>query len=316
MRNEEKYIGKCLEGFVNQTYPSKKFNIYVVDGLSDDRSVEIVTSYQKSYDNIFFIINEKKVTPVSFNLGIKAASDDIVAIFSAHSIPSNTYIATAIKTMMSTGAECVGGPMSAVSDSLVGNAISYVTSTPLGMGASVFHYSTKPQYVNTVYQGFFKRKVFEKIGYFDVDLVRNQDDEMSYRIRKNGYKIYYDPKIKSVYYNRSGLIKLFKQYFQYGLYKPLVFRKLKYGMQIHHFIPSVFLIYLLSLIVFTDSTLYFSPLLLYFLLCIYFSIKSKSGIMIRLLSIIVYPILHISYGLGFLMGVPKAFYGKSSHHPN
>ena len=307
MRNEEDFIGECLEGFIHQTYSSEKFNIYVVDGLSGDRSVEIVTSYQKSYDNIFLITNERRVTPVSFNLGIKSSRDDIVAIFSAHSIPSETYIDTAVKTMLFTGADCVGGPMAAVSDSMIGKAISYATSTPLGMGASVFHYSKKPQYVNTVYQGFFRRVLFENVGYFDEDLVRNQDDEMSYRIRKNGGKIYYDPNIKSVYYNRSGLTKLFKQYFQYGLYKPLVFRKLKYGMQIHHFIPAIFLIYLVLLIVFSNLNIYFFPLILYFMLCIYFSIKSKSSIAIKLLSIIVYPILHISYGLGFLMGIPKAF---------
>jgi len=312
MRNEEKYIGKCLEGFTKQNYPKEKFDIFLIDGCSEDNSMKIVNFYKSKFNKIQILNNEGLITPVGWNLGIQASKNDIVAIFSAHSIPSNTYISNAIKTMLSTGADCVGGPMSAIGDSIVGQAISYATSTPLGMGASVFHYSKKPQYVHTVYLGFFKREIFENVGYFDEDLVRNQDDEMSYRIRKNGGKIYYDPNIKSVYYNRSSLTKLFKQYFQYGLYKPLVFRKLKYGMQVHHFIPAVFLIYLLSLIVFSNFTIYFFPLILYFILCIYFTIKSKLDIATSLLSIIVYPILHISYGLGFLMGIPKAFYGKIS----
>lgn len=316
MRNEEKYIGKCLEGFAKQNYPKEKFDIFIMDGYSEDNSIKIVNTYKLKFNKIHILKNERLTAPAGWNLGIKASKNDIKAIFSAHSVPSETYIETAVKTMLSTGADCVGGPMSAVSDSMIGKAISYATSTPLGMGASVFHYSKKPQYVNTVYQGFFRRELFENVGNFDEDLVRNQDDEMSYRIRKNGGKIYFDPNIKCVYYNRSSLTKLFKQYFQYGLYKPLVFRKLKYGMQAHHFIPTIFLIYLVSLIVFSNFTIYFFPLILYFMLCFYFSIKTKSSMAIKFLSIIVYPILHISYGLGFLMGVPKAFYGKSTHHPN
>jgi GT2 family glycosyltransferase len=312
MRNEEKYIGKCLEGFIKQNYPKEKFDIFIMDGCSEDNSIKIVNTYKLKFNKIHILKNERLTAPAGWNLGIKVSKNDIKAIFSAHSVPSETYIETAVKTMLSTGTDCVGGSMSAVSNSMIGKAISYATSTPLGMGASVFHYSKKPQYVNTVYQGFFRRELFEIVGNFDEDLVRNQDDEMSYRLRKNGREIYYDPNIKSVYYNRAGFTKLFKQYFQYGLYKPLVFRKLKYGMQVHHFIPAFFLIYLLLLIVFSNSIVYFFPLILYFILCIYFSIKSKSSMAIKLLSIIVYPILHISYGLGFLMGVPRVIY----YNPN
>ena len=94
---------------------------------------------------------------------------------------------------------------------------------------------------------------FKKIGFFDEELVRNQDDEMSYRIQKFGGKIFFNPKIKSVYYSRTNLKRLFKQYFQYGLFKPLVFYKTKYGMQFHHFIPTLFVLYLLSVFLFIST---------------------------------------------------------------
>jgi GT2 family glycosyltransferase len=306
MRNEEKYIGKCLNGFINQTYPKEKYDIIIVDGFSDDDSISMVKLFQKTNDRIRIIFNKQRVTPVAFNLGINASKSEIVTIFSAHSIPSNNYIEIAVDTMMQSGADCVGGPMTAIGENLIGGAISNATSSPLGMGASVFHYSKKAQYVNTVYQGFFKRKIFDKIGLFDEELVRNQDDEMSYRLRKNGYKIYYDPNIKSVYYNRSSLTKLYKQYFQYGLYKPLVFRKLQYGMQIHHLIPSVFVLYLILIVSYFNTGIYLYPLIIYTALCGLFGIKSKSGLAEKLLTIVVYPILHISYGLGFIFGIPKS----------
>lgn len=307
MRNEEDFIGKCLEGFIKQTYPKEKFEIIVVDGMSSDNSREIVKSYQKLENNILLIENKKKITPISFNLGIKSSKNDVVSIFSAHSEPSPDYIEVAINTLIKTNADCVGGPMIAKSSTILGNAIAKSTSTPFGVGNSVFHYSKKPGYVNTVYQGFFYRTLFKKIGFFDEELKRNQDDEMSYRIQKFGGKIFFNPNIKSVYYSRTNLKRLFKQYFQYGLFKPLVFYKTKYGMQIHHFIPTLFVLYLLSVFLFHKYGLFMLPLVFYAILAIYFSLFTQNVFASKIISIIIYPIIHISYGLGFIFGIFKIF---------
>lgn len=315
MRNEEKFIAKCLDKFCEQDFPIDNFEIIVVDGLSNDRSVEIVKTFQNKYANIELLKNPKKHTSSAFNLGIKASKADYVGIFSAHSIPSRTYISSAVQTMTKTNADCVGGPMTAKNNSIIGKAIAYATSTSFGVGGSVFHYSKKPQYVHTVYQGLFKRKLFNKIGYFDEDLVRNQDDELSYRIGKNGGKIYYDPSIKSVYSSRSSFRKLLKQYFQYGLYKPLVFRKLKYGMQVHHFIPAAFVLYILSLLIFPFTLIYMSPLLGYTFMCTVFAYKSKQKHVIKLNIIFAYILMHISYGVGFLAGIIRwLIFGKKIIH--
>lgn len=114
MYNERDYIGKCLDGSINQNYPKNKYKIIVVDGNSNDGSDSVVVEYQKKFSNLKLLSNKKRITSVSFNIGIKA-----------------------------TDADCVGGPMKAVSDTIVGKAISYATSTPLGVGNSVFHYSKK-----------------------------------------------------------------------------------------------------------------------------------------------------------------------------
>tara|TARA_Y100000768_G_C23948923_1_gene669109 strand:+ start:129 stop:1061 length:933 start_codon:yes stop_codon:yes gene_type:complete len=310
MYNEIDFIGECLNGFLSQDYPENIFNIIVIDGLSTDGSKEEVIRFQQKNSNIILLENKKRFTPISFNIGIRHSDSDVVGIFSAHSIPSNTYISTAIDVLISTNADCVGGPMTAISNSIVGKAISYTTSTPLGVGNSIFHYSKKPGYVNTVYQGFFYKNIFSQIGYFDEDLVRNQDDELSYRILKFGGSIYYEPKIKSVYHSRSNIKKLFVQYFQYGLYKPLVFIKTKHGMQIHHFVPALFVFYLFGFLIFFKSFYYFFPILLYLMLCIYFATNSKLNLKSKLLCLIIYPIIHASYGLGFILGFFKIFKKK------
>ncbi len=307
MYNEELFIGNCLEGFAKQTYPEEKFEVIVVDGMSTDNSKEIVRNYQRICANIVLIDNEKRFTPVSFNLGIKHSKSDVVSIFSAHSIPSENYIEMAINTLLDIDADCVGGPMNAISDSVIGNAIANSTSTPFGVGNSIFHYSKSPSYVNTVYQGFFYRKIFDKIGLFDEELIRNQDDEMSYRIQKYGGKIYYNPAIKSKYHSRANLKMLFKQYFQYGLFKPLVFFKTKYGMQVHHFVPTIFVLYLLSIPMLNEYSFYKIPLLMYFFLSVYYSLFSNYKICSKVVSIIIYPVLHISYGTGFILGFLKVF---------
>lgn len=311
MRNEEAFIAQCLDKFCEQDFPTNNFEILVVDGLSNDRSVEIIKTFQNKYANIKLLINPQKHTPSAFNLGIKASKADYVGIFSAHSIPSKTYISSAIQSITKTNADCVGGPMIAMNNSIIGGAIAYATSTPFGVGGSVFHYSKKPQYARTVYQGFFERKLFSKIGFFDEDLVRNQDDELSYRIEKYGGKIFYDPSIKSTYYSRSSFQKLIIQYFQYGLYKPLVFQKLKYGMQVHHIIPATFVLYILSLLIVPFNMIYISPLIGYAILCIVFSIKSQFKLVIKLNIIFAYVLMHISYGAGFIVGIIRwLFIGK------
>ena len=311
MYNEESFIGQCLDGFSNQTYPKENFEIIVVDGMSSDDSKNIVKEYQKQYSNIILLNNEKRKTPISFNIGIKFSKSDVVSIFSAHSKPSKEYIETAIETLVKTKADCVGGPMNAISSTILGNAIAKSTSTPFGVGHSLFHYSKKPGYVNTVYQGFFYRELFYKIGFFDEDLIRNQDDEMSYRIQKYGGKIYYNPNIKSDYYSRTNMKKLFLQYFQYGLFKPLVFYKTKYGMQIHHFVPTIFSLYLISLFMFFDNLFYLTPLIMYIILNLYFSLISNCKMASKIVSIMIYPVLHISYGLGFIFGFFKLYKKKN-----
>ncbi|MBK5283791.1 MAG: glycosyltransferase family 2 protein, partial [Bacteroidia bacterium] len=203
--------------------------------------------------------------------------------------------------------ECdvVGGPLKQEGKTTTGKAIAFCMSTKFGVGDTEFRTSNEKRIVQSVAFAVYKREIFEKVGLLDEQLVRNQDDELHYRINKFGYRIMMVPEMKCTYFVRESLIKLAIQYFQYGLYKPLVFKKVKSGFRARHFVPSLFVLYLL----FTPLAFYFPlfiiPAILYFAADIFFSFNSKNSIAIKFNALLVYPVLHLAYGTGFLVGLGK-----------
>jgi len=224
MRNEEKYIARCLAALVAQDYPAELLEILVVDGMSDDQSAEVVSEWAKQYPNIRLLVNEKRQTPAGLNVGILAAQGEVIARIDAHCEIEPDYISQCVRYLEQTGADNVGGLMRPVGDTYWGQAIALSTSTPFGVGDSRFHYSEKEQFVDTVYMGAFRRDVFDRIGLFDESLVRNQDYELNYRLRAAGGRIFCTPAIKSRYHPRPSLRALWQQYFQYGFWKSRVIR--------------------------------------------------------------------------------------------
>lgn len=205
----------------------------------------------------------------------------------------------------------VGGPMTALGDGKVAKTISIATSTPFGIGGGRFHYTDREEIVDTVYMGFCSRNLYLAIGGFDEEMVRNQDDELSYRILDNGGKIVCNPEIKSQYYNRATLKSLWRQYFQYGLYKVRVLQKHPRQIRIRQFVPPVFVFALLISLYFVilPSTRPFASIipLLYLLVnfCASLITASKLGWEHLYLLPVTFAILHLSYGLGFLAGFFK-----------
>lgn len=310
-RNEEKYISHCVEGFLKQDYPD--FELLFVDGMSNDKTVSILEEYQKRDKRITIIPNPEKVTPNAFNYGIKAATGDIITIFSAHSFPEADYLAAGVNALLSNPVDCAGGNMKAEAQNYTGQAISAATSHFFGVGNSRFHYYTRKCEVDTVYQGFYRREVFEKIGLFDEMLIRDQDDEFNYRLKSAGGKILLDPEIRSVYHSRAGMKKLFRQYYQYGLYKVLVVRKHPGQVRLRHFIPAIFVlglflsIFSIILGLYRNTSMFFIPSILpafYFLLNGIFSIVLglKKGFRLIFILPLIFFTLHFAYGMGFIIG--------------
>jgi len=302
--NEAKYVENILK-FFSESLPKNK-ELYIIDGGSTDGTIAIVEKWAKEDNAIHLLNNPHKYVPQALNLGLKSSSGEIIVRLDAHTLYSKDYFEKIMETFEKTGADIVGGPMNPIGETAIQKAIASATSGWFGIGNSKFHDVNFSGYTDSVYLGAWKREIFNDVGYFDEQMKRNQDDEFHYRAKSKGKTIYLNPEIKSTYFPRSSYKALFSQYFQYGLYKPLVIKKIKSEVKLRHLVPLFFVIYLISLIAAIQFPLLLLPLLLYVLMDIYSSFVNNQTLVVKFASVLVYPILHLSYGLGFLMGLFKS----------
>ncbi len=306
--NEENYIRSVIDFFIEAAPLDKE--LVIIDGGSTDLTCEIIAEYMQKYSNIRLIANPDKYVPYGLNKAIQSTVGDPVIRLDAHTRYEKDYLTKILETFAKTGADIVGGPMRAIGSTSFQMAVSFATSSSFGVGNSAFHDENYEGYVDSVYLGAWKRSVFADVGLFDTDMLRNQDDEFHYRAKSHSKKIYLNPEIKSWYSPRNNFSSLFKQYYQYGLFKPLVLKKVKSGLKIRHLIPAGFVIYLLTMVIFSGYTISFVPIMVYALLALYFSCKSSTKISVILLMMIVFPTLHIAYGTGFIKGWLIVMMGK------
>jgi succinoglycan biosynthesis protein ExoA len=236
MRNEAAHISACLDSILAQEYPAERLELIVVDGESDDHSMEVLRGYG---DRLRVLRNPAHIVPTAMNIGIRAATGEIIARVDAHTVLEPDYIRIGVETLQRTGADNVGGPMRNVGGGGWGALIALAMASRFGIGA-YFHFATEDREVDTVYMGMYPRTVFERIGLFDEELVRNQDDELNYRLRKAGGRIFLSTRMRSRYRNRQSLKTLGKQFFQYGVWKIRVLQKHPRQMSPRQFVPPLF----------------------------------------------------------------------------
>ncbi|GIW39865.1 MAG: succinoglycan biosynthesis protein exoa [Candidatus Binatia bacterium] len=244
-RNEEAYIGSCLESILAQDYPPDRMEVLVVDGASEDRTRAIVDEWSRRDARVRLLENPKRIVPTGLNLAIREARGDVVARIDAHTTFAPDYLRQGVLALRRTGAANVGGPMVARGGGPVGDAIAAALNSPFGAGA-YFHYGTEEREVDTVYLGMWPRRVFEEVGLFDEELVRNQDDEFNYRLRKAGGRIFLVPTMRSSYQNRRDLRSLARQFYEYGFWKVRVCQKHPRQMSWRHFVPPALVLALAS----------------------------------------------------------------------
>lgn len=301
--NEEEYIADVLEFFC-KSKPSDK-ELYLVDGGSADRTRQIISEYQKENSNIKLLHNPERYVPFALNKAIPLCVGDIIVRIDAHSVYAENYFEKILETFLNVNADIVGGPTRTKCNAPFQCAVARAICSRFGVGNSLVHNLSYEGYTDSVTFGAWKQAIFSETGLFDVALVRNQDDEFHYRAKSRGKKIYQNPDIKVWYYPRHKITSLFSQYYQYGLYKPAVLRKVNSEIKARHLVPSCFLLYLLTLPLVLVSGYWLVPLFLYLLCSACFAFSVEGDAKVKFLTMLVFPTLHIAYGLGFLCGLIK-----------
>lgn len=314
--NEEKYIAKCIESILTQDYSKDELEIIFVDGMSKDRTREIVNEYTKQYPFIRLIDNPDRIVPPAMNKGIIAAKGEIIMRLDAHATYERNYFTVLVHALKELGADNVG----AVCKTDVLNktpktlAIREVLSNKFGVGNSVFRTGVdKVMEVDTVPFGCWKREVFDKYGLYDVRLVRNQDIELNKRILRGGGKICIVPNTYCTYLARETYKGIAKNNYGNGKWNILTvfYTKQFSSLSIRHFIP---LLFVLSLIVPTILSLIYTPFLIISLLSLFayicllglISLKLCVNKKLNFINLLIsFLILHLSYGWGSLMGLIK-----------
>lgn len=311
-RNEEQYIAECIQSILDSNYPKSNFKVFVVDGKSTDNTERIIKSLIDSNpENVELLINENQTTPFALNMGLKQDGFDIKIILGAHSKVDPNYLKLCAEELAQRPeVGCVGGIINNVSENETAEVVALAMGSKFGVGNAHFRTGGKTGYVDTVAFGAYRKEVFEKIGYFDEDLIRNQDDEFNYRLIKNGFKIWLNPEIKADYFVRGDYSKLFRQYYQYGYWKVFVNKKHKAVTSIRQLIPAFLVTYLILMLTImwvlpnTIQWLFSVGADLYVLGAFFFAYQAaKTKLHLYFKVIWTFFILHLSYGLGYLKGI-------------
>jgi glycosyltransferase involved in cell wall biosynthesis len=225
VRNEERYIATCLSGLLAQDYPAERLELLVVDGLSEDRTREIVQGIQRETGGsgppaapaLRLIDDPKQQRPSALNAGIRAASGEVIVRVDARSVVPRDYVRKCVDTLRETGADNVGGVQEPVADAPMQEAIGMAMSHPFGAGNAQFRVGKRSGFVDTVYLGSFRREIFDTVGMFDEMIpVLSEDSDINQRIRESGGTVYLNTEIRASYYPRETLGDLFGLYFRYG----------------------------------------------------------------------------------------------------
>lgn len=310
-RNEKSFIENCINSLFNQTYSSSNFEIIVVDGLSSDGTIEILTQLKVRYKNIRVFSNEKTYTPHALNIGIKNAFGKYILILGAHSEYDKDYVLNCVRVLETRpDVDCSGGPITQKGKNFFGIATAIAMSSLLGVGNVNHRQSDYEGYAEMACFPMFRKSVFDEIGLYDERLINNQDDELCFRLKKNHRKVYLTKRAKSIYYVRDNYKTLFKQYYNYGFWRIAVLKKHKIPISYRQQIPFMFytmiiIMFIVGIVINKAIVSLVIPLFYILILCLFSLSKIRAekriGIILNIPIAII--IIHFAYAFGFLAGI-------------
>jgi len=310
-RNESRHIEACVRSILEQKRPSGGMEVIVADGLSDDGTRAILEALAKEHPELRVVDNPRRVTPCAMNAGIREARGKYVAILGAHCEYAADYLRTCVELLDEhPEVACAGGPIYSAGRSVFGQAVAAAMSHPVGIGNAKHRHPNYEGYAEGACYPVFRKEVFETIGLYDEMLVRNQDDELNYRLTKQGGKVFLSPRARSTYFVRETISSLFRQYFEYGYWRVAVLKKHRMPASFRHLVPLIFLIglivsFILALIVPEGWRLLMlaGPCVYALILCgVGLHLSRRAGWKIGFLFPVAAATLHIAYAIGFMWG--------------
>lgn len=311
--NEENFISACLDSIIQQTYPFEKMDIMVIDGGSTDKTQKIVGEYHTLYDNIRLIHNHGKIQSIAFNIGVTNSTAPYIIRLDAHVTYDKYYVEKCIDGLKANqnigniGGKCIIHP---ANNTIWAQTNAILNHSKFGIGGASFRVGTEAKEVDSVPFGAFPRKVVEHVGGMREDLRRGEDNEYNSRIRKAGYQVFFDPTIVSTYYSRPTLRTSCKQMFANGESIGNLLYIDKSAIGIRHFIPLLFVLYIILIGALSMASkyilcLYLCGIGLYFVCDILASFYAsfKYGIKYFIPLFLMFFCVHISYGLGTIKGI-------------
>ncbi len=314
VRNEAAHVENTVAAILGQDYPEDRLEILFADGRSTDATRAILERAAARHARLVVVDNPGGIVSTGLNAALRVARGAFVVRVDGHTMIAPTYVRACVEALERTGADNAGGRMTAVGEGAFGRAVAAATSSRFGVGGARFHYSDREEWVDTVYLGAWPRAVFARVGLFDEELVRDQDDEFNYRLRAAGGRILLTPAVVSRYTVRGTPRALFRQYFQYGFWKVRVLQKHAAQMRPRQFVPPLFVLALLlaATLALALPAARSARAPLAALVTLYLAVDLvASAIEARrqranpALLMLVYPILHAAYGAGFLAGLVR-----------
>ncbi len=310
--NEQSTIRLLLEALGEQTYPRAEMEVIVADGLSTDGTRHAIAAFQRDVPDlrVRVVENSKRSIPSALNRAIEASRGEIIVRMDGHSKPYPDYVANCITAHQAGRGDNVGGvwEIHPGAETWIAKSIAVAAAHPLGVGDALYRHAKQAAEVDTVPFGSFRRALIERVGFFDESLLTNEDYEFNARVRKSGGKIWLDPSIRSVYFARSTLLELIRQYWRYGFWKWRMLRRYPNTLRWRQALPPLFVLSLVALLLLSvfipfASILLVAELLLYFSIMIlagfHAALRRQSAYLTVGLPLAIFT-MHLAWGSGFL----------------
>ena len=316
--NEEAFLPSLLDDMKAQKYPHELMEILLIDSCSTDGTKAVMEKFQKEnqdFYNIQVLDNPKKIQAAGWNVAIQNFTGDVLARIDAHTKVTPEYSLNVMKDIKD-GEMVVGGVRPAIieKDTSWANVLLQVENSLFGSSINSSRRSEEKAYVKTMFHAAYRREVLDKVGLFNEQLLRTEDNEFHYRIREAGYKLCYDPSIVSYQYARSDFKRMVKQKYGNGYWIGLTLKVCPGCISLYHLVPFAFVLAIIATSVLTIVGVWQMAVLMWGLYGTFAIINTVLSIVCNgfypqsILMPFMFLILHTSYGVGTLKGIMTRLY--------